>query len=98
MFVDYDGNVYALTYTVLFGLLGLGLLASGIILLVKSRDRKGIVPFVILGLTAATAIVAVTSTIRQLYGPGPTVVTVLLCLPIFILLGIGIAKEKRGLV
>lgn len=49
------------------------------------------------GLTAATAVVAVASTVRLLYGPAPTVINVLLSLPIFILLGIGIAKERQGL-
>jgi uncharacterized membrane protein HdeD (DUF308 family) len=95
MYADYDAYVPAMVFTVLFLLLGLGLLAGGIVLLVKRRGRKPLVPLVVLGLAATACIVSVISTARDLYGVAPTVITFLLALPIFIVMGIGLAREKN---
>lgn len=86
------------TTAVVLGVLGLGSLATGIVLLVQHRRRNRITPVALLALSASAILAAVIMLLGELYGAPFLIASILLGLPIIIVLGIGLSKEMRGLV
>ncbi|TQJ66570.1 hypothetical protein FBY31_0605 [Arthrobacter sp. SLBN-100] len=95
MYIDYDGNLNALSYALMFLVLGVATAGAGIALLVLGRRKKDVVPVVLIGLAALAILVGVSSTVRQLYAVIPTAITALLAVAVLILLGIELAAKKR---
>jgi peptidoglycan/LPS O-acetylase OafA/YrhL len=97
MAIDYDGYAEVVVFTVLFLLLGLGSLASAITLLVQHRRKTPAASVAVLALAALALPAALMSTAEGFWGYFSATVTVLLAVPVFILLGISLVKEKRAI-
>jgi peptidoglycan/LPS O-acetylase OafA/YrhL len=87
-----------ITTAVVLAILGLGTLTTGIVLLAQHRRRNRITPTVLMALSASAILAAAVLLAGEFYGPPFLILSVLLGLPILIVLGIGLSKEKRGLV
>lgn len=74
---------------------GLGNITAGILLLVNKRARTKWAPVTLLSTAGAALLLAVIGLTIDYYGTVPLVTLVPLVTPIAVLLGIGLAKEKR---
>ncbi|HEX9227667.1 MAG TPA: hypothetical protein VF885_13600 [Arthrobacter sp.] len=96
----YQAFTYGLVGGVLVAVLtiaaGLGNLISGIVLLVQHRSRRGSAPKAVLAFAALPLLPALISIIGEVGAPILSVVSVVLAVPLFVVMGIGLAKEKRG--
>lgn len=77
-------------------LAALGNITAGILLLVKQRARSKWAPVTLLSTAGASLVLSLMGLAVDYYGPVLLVTVLPLTIPIGVLLGLGLAKEKRG--
>jgi hypothetical protein len=77
-------------------LAALGNITAGILLLVKQRARSKWAPITLLSTAGASLLLSLMGLAVDYYGPVLLVTVLPLTIPIGVLLGLGLAKEKRG--
>ena len=96
----YQAFTYGLVGGVLVAVLtvvaGFGNLISGIVLLVQHRNRRRSAPTAVLVFAALPLLPALISIVGEVGVPVLSVVSVVLAIPLFVVMGIGLTKEKRG--
>ena len=96
----YQAFTYGLVGGVLVAVLtvvaGFGNLISGILLLVQHRSRRRSAPTAVLTFAALPLLPALISIVGEVGVPVLSVVSVVLAIPLFVVMGIGLTKEKRG--
>jgi hypothetical protein len=74
----------------------LGNMVSGILLLIKHRKRAPALPITSLTFAGVAALLSVIAVMVSFYGAVMPVLTLPLVVPVLIIMGLGLAKEKRG--
>lgn len=75
----------------------LGNMVAGILLLIKHRGRAQSLPITTLSFAGFAALLSLVAALSGFYGVVMPIMTLPLAVPVLIIMGIGLAKEKRGL-
>ena len=81
---------------ILFLIASLGNIVAGIVLLVRHRDRAPAAPVTSLTFAGLAVLLIFISLLIDFYGAGLAVLILPVAIPVLIIMGIGLAKEKRG--
>lgn len=75
---------------------GLGNLISGVVLLVQHRGRRRAVPLTVLAFAALPLLPAIISIVAEVGAPVLLIISLVIAVPLFIVMSIGLAKENRS--